>query len=134
MDEYTTPAGTKTSDRSIHWQGHVMLFPRHDLPRRDPAGIRLLVVFVILEGVLGPRLSLLALCHLTVPPPWLRIPLMLAAALLGIRFFAAGASGRGFSSATSPIPSARCTSTISRAESRPFPPSPPSLPPASSSV
>ena len=88
MDEYSTSSGTNASGLGAHWRGHVMLFPKRSLPRSDAAGLRLLVIFFLLEGVLGPRLSLLSMLHVSVPPPWLRIPMMLSIALLAIRFFA----------------------------------------------
>jgi len=89
MDEYSTSAGTQASGIGVHWRGHAMLFPKKDrMPLSNAAGLRLLMVFVMLEGVLGPRLSLLAALHVSVPPPWIRIPIMLSAALLAIRFVA----------------------------------------------
>ena len=43
-------------------------------------------MFVLLELVLGPRLALVQAAGLSVPPPQLRVPLLLAIALLLIRF------------------------------------------------
>jgi membrane protease YdiL (CAAX protease family) len=50
--------------------------------------VRFLLVFVILEGVVGPRMSNVIWLNLTAPAVWVRAPLMLGAALLLTRFFA----------------------------------------------
>ena len=52
------------------------------------AGLRLLMIFLLLEAVLGPRLSLFGYLGLPQPPAWLRVPLLLGLALLLIRYFA----------------------------------------------
>ncbi|MEY2498052.1 MAG: protease family protein [Verrucomicrobiota bacterium] len=72
-----------------HLQGHVFLFGNRRSPEYDPsAGLRLLLIFVLLEGVIGPRLWLFSLCGLPVPPTWLRVPVLLVLAMVLIRFFA----------------------------------------------
>ena len=87
--DHDTSVGIKATEPGAHWRGHAMLFPERSLPpRTNAAGLRLLLIFVTLEGILGPRLSLLKLLHVSVPPPWLRIPTMLGVALLAIRFVA----------------------------------------------
>jgi membrane protease YdiL (CAAX protease family) len=74
---------------SIHWRGHVFLFNRKPAPTYDAsAGVRLLLVFVLLEGVIGPRLSLFSLLRLPLPPFWIRIPVLIGFALLLVRFIA----------------------------------------------
>ena len=50
--------------------------------------MRLLLVFVLLEGVIGPRLSLLSFLRLPLPPFWIRISILLGFAVLLIRFVA----------------------------------------------
>ncbi len=90
--------GLEASDRtprvgkrgpSIHWRGHGFLFERKRAPAYDAsAGIRLLLIFVLFEGILGPRLSLFGLLGLPLPPFWIRIPVLLALALLAVRFAA----------------------------------------------
>ena len=52
------------------------------------AGLRLLLIFSILEGVIGPRLSLFGWLQLPLPPSWLRVPILLGFALLLVRFVA----------------------------------------------
>jgi membrane protease YdiL (CAAX protease family) len=72
-----------------HLRGHALLFEGRAARPYDPrAGIRLLLVFAVLELILGPRLSLLALLGVPVPPFWLRVPALLALALILVRFFA----------------------------------------------
>ena len=76
-------------DPGIHWRGHALRFEPRSAPGDEaPAGARLLLVFLGLEGVLGPRFSLLAWLHLPVPPVWVRVPLLLAVSLLSVRFIA----------------------------------------------
>jgi len=71
----------------IHWRGHLFLFEKRSEPAYDAsAGLRLLLIFLALEGVIGPRLSLLSWLQLPLPPLWLRVPILLAFALLLIRF------------------------------------------------
>ena len=86
------PAESARKDRqdlSIHWRGHVLLFERRHAPTFDAsAGFRLLLIFVLLEGVIGPRLSLFSFLHLPLPPLWMRISLLLGFALLLVRFVA----------------------------------------------
>jgi len=73
----------------IHWRGHAFLFNRSRVATyNESTGRRLLLIFVILEGVIGPRLSLLNWLHVTVPAPWVRIPLLLVLALVLVRYFA----------------------------------------------
>lgn len=73
-----------------HWRGHFLLFePRELAPAFDPkAALRLLLIFVLLEGLLGPRFELLKILGLPDPPAWLRIAILLATALLLVRFIA----------------------------------------------
>ena len=74
---------------SIHWRGHVFLFDRKRAPAYDAAaGLRLLLIFVLLEFVLGPRLSLFQYLGVPIPPFWVRIPVFLGLALLLVRFVA----------------------------------------------
>ena len=74
---------------SDHWRGHVFRFGAKNSPTYDPsAGLRLLLIVFLLEAVVGPRLWLFSLLGLLPPPPWLRIPLLLGAALMLVRFFA----------------------------------------------
>lgn len=72
-----------------HLKGHVFLFEPKAPPVHDSStGLRLLLIFFLLEFLIGPRLSLLSWLHLPVPPAWLAIPALLGVALLLVRFFA----------------------------------------------
>lgn len=76
-------------DFSSHWRGHLLLFDRKERIALDAkAALRLLIVFVILEGVFGPRLELLKWLGLEQPPSAVRIAALMALALLAVRFFA----------------------------------------------
>lgn len=80
---------------AAHLRGHALLF---EAPPKPPygaaAGFRLLLVFVFFELVLGPRLGLFQLAGLPVPAPEVRVPLLLAAALLAVRFGAGVSLGQ----------------------------------------
>jgi membrane protease YdiL (CAAX protease family) len=72
-----------------HLRGHVLLFERGPSPGPDPAtATRLVLVFLLLEAVLGPRLSILNWLGLPAPAPWIRVPVLIAVALLLVRFVA----------------------------------------------
>src|SRR5260221_14163851 len=72
---------------ALHLRGHALLFEAQPKPRYgDAAGLRLLLVFVVFELALGPRLGALELVGLAAPPPEIRVPLLLGAALLAVRF------------------------------------------------
>ena len=74
---------------SIHWRGHAFLFGATPAPTWDAsAGLRLLLIFIALEWIVGPRLSLLNWIHVPQPPIWVRVPLLLCIALLLVRFAA----------------------------------------------
>jgi membrane protease YdiL (CAAX protease family) len=65
----------------------LFLFDRERMPAYEAKkGLRLLLLFVLLEWVVGPRLALLGWLHLPVPPLWLRVPVLLGIALLAVRF------------------------------------------------
>ena len=73
----------------IHWRGHAFLFDRRPPITYDArAGTRLLLIFAVLEGVIGPRLSILPWLHLPEPPSWVRIPGLLLFALALVRYVA----------------------------------------------
>lgn len=73
----------------VHWRGHVFLFGAKSSPAYDPtAGLRLLLIVFLLEAVIGPRLWLFGLFGLPLPPPWLRVPILLGSALMLVRLFA----------------------------------------------
>ena len=77
------------SSAAIHWRGHAFLFDSRRVSTYSAAtGRRLLLIFLILEGVVGPRLSLLRWMHLPAPADWVRIPLLLALALVLVRYVA----------------------------------------------
>ena len=74
---------------SPHLKGHLLLFDHSAslTPGSTPAG-RLLLVFLVLEAVLGPRLSILRWLHVPALPAWIRIPALFAVALALLRFVA----------------------------------------------
>ena len=89
MVELPASQSAGTRKLNVHWKGHAFLFENKRAPTYDAsAGLRLLLIFVALEGVIGPRLSLFSWLHLPLPPIWLRVPLLLSLALLLIRFVA----------------------------------------------
>jgi membrane protease YdiL (CAAX protease family) len=78
-------------------RGHLLLFDQREAPAYAAStGLRLLVLFVVLELVVGPRAHLLRWLGLDLPR-WLRLPLLLALVLLAVRFWAkAGLRDVGF--------------------------------------
>ena len=71
---------------SPHLRGHLFSFDQRSLKPCTPAtATRLVLVFVLLEGFLGPRLSLLGWFRLAAPPVWIRVPALLALALFLVR-------------------------------------------------
>ena len=72
-----------------HLKGHVFVFDAPQTPSYEPAaGLRLLVIFLLMELVIGPRLSLLGLYPLPQLPGWVRILLMILLALILVTRFA----------------------------------------------
>lgn len=72
-----------------HWRGHFLLFERRPGPAYPPrAGLRLLLIVVLLEAILGPRYHLFTGLGIAPPPPGVRVVLSLALALLLARYFA----------------------------------------------
>ena len=69
-------------------RGHLLLFDRREPPGYPAAaGARLLVLFVVLELIVGPRGHGLAWLGLSAPAS-LRVPLLLATSIVAIRLFA----------------------------------------------
>jgi hypothetical protein len=70
-----------------HFRGHAFLFAaKRPVPVYDSsAGLRLLLIFILLEGVIGPRLLLFRAFGLPVLPTWLRVPILLTLAMILIR-------------------------------------------------
>ncbi len=70
-------------------RGHLLLFDKRDDPHYAPAvGIRLLAIFLVLEIVVGPRAGILSWLGLASPDRWLRVTVLLAAAILAARLWA----------------------------------------------
>jgi membrane protease YdiL (CAAX protease family) len=89
MVQHHLAAGSRWERLAPHLRGHAFLFEAKSPPVYDPsAGLRLLVIFLLLEGVFGPRLSVLSLLRLPLPPAWLRVPALLGLALVLVRVFA----------------------------------------------
>ena len=69
-------------------RGHILGFERRDAPAySSTTGFRLLVIFFVLEFVVGPRIPILTWLGLA-PPVWLRVPLLLAISVLAVRLWA----------------------------------------------
>lgn len=82
-------SGGRPRRLSVHWLGHAFLFDAKPAPTYDPsAGLRLLLIAFLLEGIIGPRLTLFSLLQLPLPPVWLRVPILLGLALALVRIFA----------------------------------------------
>lgn len=82
-------ARTLTDRIAPHWKGHVFLFGATSPPAYDAAtGFRLLLIFALLEGIIGPRLWLLSWLQLPAPPAWFRAPMLLICALMLVVYFA----------------------------------------------
>ena len=74
---------------NAHWKGHAFLFEKKRPPTYGATGgLRLLLIFLVLEGVIGPRLSFFGWLQLPLLPVWLRVPILLGLALLLVRFVA----------------------------------------------
>lgn len=72
-----------------HWRGHLLLFEaRRPAMFTASAGWRLVAIFLLLEAVIGPRFHALALLGLAQPAPWARVALLLALAIVLVRFYA----------------------------------------------
>lgn len=89
MVEDSMPSRGRAQALRAHWRGHAFLFDRKSAPAYGAsAGFRLLLIFVALEGVLGPRLWLFHWIGLPLPPTWIRVPILLGVSLLLVRFVA----------------------------------------------
>ena len=87
--EHDLPPGVSPQALNIHWRGHAFLFEKRRSPTYSATGgLRLLLIFFTLEGVIGPRLSLFSWLRLPLPPVWLRVPLLVGLALLLVKFVA----------------------------------------------
>jgi hypothetical protein len=87
--EHDLPTGVRPQGLNVHWRGHAFLFEKKRSPTYGATGgLRLLLIFFTLEGVIGPRLWLFSWFRLPLPPVWLRVPILLGLALLLIRFVA----------------------------------------------
>ena len=76
-------------DPAPHWRGHLLLFDaksRAAYPAR--AGLLLIVSFLLLEALIGPRFHLLTVLGVAQPEAWVRVPVLLALAMLLVRFVA----------------------------------------------
>jgi membrane protease YdiL (CAAX protease family) len=69
-------------------RGHLLLFDQREAPAHSSAtGLRLLVIFAVLELVVGARAHLFSWFGVT-PERWLRVPLLLILSVLAARFLA----------------------------------------------
>lgn len=73
----------------VHLRGHALLFDSKARPSHAArAGLRLIAGFLILEAVIGPRFHLLDLLGIAQPASWIRVVVLLALAVVLVRFFA----------------------------------------------
>lgn len=74
---------------SVHARGHIFRFDSPVSPSYGAAtGLRLLLLFFVLEGIVGPRFSLFIWLRLPLPPALARVVIQLGLALAGIRWVA----------------------------------------------
>ena len=79
----------ETGRLNSHLAGHFLQFAEKSTPQYDSkTGMRLLLIFVLLEGIIGPRFSLASMLGISVPPASIRIPILLFVALLLVKFVA----------------------------------------------
>jgi len=72
-----------------YWAGHILQFDTKPSPVYDAiAGAKLLILFFIMEGILGPRFALATWLGIPVPEATIRIPVMLLLSLILVRSFA----------------------------------------------
>jgi membrane protease YdiL (CAAX protease family) len=72
---------------TAHLRAHALVFDRAaTAPHESAAGLRLIAIFVVLEGVVGPRAALLELLGLPAPAMLTRVPILLATALVLVRY------------------------------------------------
>jgi membrane protease YdiL (CAAX protease family) len=72
-----------------HLRGHFLLFdakPRASYP--SGTGLRLLIGFLVLEAVIGPRFHLFSLLGVPQPQSWIRVLVLLALAIALVKLFA----------------------------------------------
>jgi uncharacterized protein len=70
-----------------HLRGHLLLFDQRSHPLPSAAAIRLLMIFGLLEVMIGPRMRILGSFDVPIPS-WIRIGVLLVLALLLVRFVA----------------------------------------------
>lgn len=74
---------------SHHLKGHIFIFDKKPAAELDTkTATRLLLIFALLEFILGPRLWILGWLGLPPLPQWARVPMLLAVALLLVHFVA----------------------------------------------
>ena len=79
MVDSSSVGPSKPQGLSAHFKGHILLFEGRGAPSYGAAaGLRLLLIFMAFEGILGPRQALFELLRLPLPPIWVRVPLQRA--------------------------------------------------------
>lgn len=87
--QHSASADSEFARLSPHLRGHFLYFDSKMPPALDGSTtIRLLLTFVFLEMILGPRLSILSWFHLSPPPSWISVPALIVLALLLVRVVA----------------------------------------------
>jgi len=70
-------------------RGHFLFFDGKTSAAFDAwTTTRLLLIYILLEAILGPRLSILHWSHLPPPPSWITVPALFVVAMLLVRFVA----------------------------------------------
>lgn len=79
----------------------LLRFPPRSAPTiAGHAGLALLIIFIVLELAIGPRADLLARLGMPSLEPWMRISILMATALLGVRLFVGPLTTIGLAPAT----------------------------------
>jgi membrane protease YdiL (CAAX protease family) len=70
-------------------RGYLLWFEQREKPEYGAvSGLVLLLLFIVLEYVIGPRASILAWFDIAQPPSWARIAVLLAVAIVAVRLIA----------------------------------------------
>jgi uncharacterized protein len=80
---------SRLSRLSPHLRGHLFYFDGKPATHCDAStAARLVLVYLILEVLVGPRLSILEWLHLSLPSVWIRVSALIVLALLLVRWLA----------------------------------------------
>lgn len=89
MSNLGSPGEVRSRTLTPFLRGIFLQFDQREPPAyAASAGLRLLVIVIVLELVIGPRTHVLELFDLPQPPAWLRIGTLLLEALVAVRLWA----------------------------------------------